>query len=303
MKNTRMRFGIIVLAAALALVACDNKASAQAGGASDSKEKAQASTSSGGVVSGGSTASGAVAKEAKETDFIYELNKKGDGVIITGLQKDAAGGALVIPGKIEGYPVVGIRVEPLKPEFFNIFNYYKNNQWLSDAEVKAKGLPAYFTSVVLPDSIMVIENKGGSSIFGGPKLNSITLPKNLKEIPIGFAKYVDTLTTIKWPENLEIIGEAAFRGTGFTELVIPEGVKIIGNGAFSEMKKLTSITLPNSIERIEAFAFLNCPELSTVKMPSKAITYKGDSQFGSCPRLTGIAVRKAIQDTGYKGKF
>jgi hypothetical protein len=294
-------------------------------------EKAQTAAAdkpakAGKVVTGG--------KEAKETDFIYELNKAGDGVIITGYQKDAAGGALVIPAKIEGYPVVAIRYDNSNSvagkSFTANLEYYVSNpkpaHWMTDAEVKKAGLRPYVTSAVLPDSITRIysDDEIGDScpIFNGP-VSSIVFPKNLKEIPAGFyGDRAEYLSAVKWPETLEIIGKSAFQGAGFTELVIPEGVKEIRDSAFSGCKNLTSVTIPASIERIGDYAFSGCPELATVKMPAKTIKYerydllwgstkKGWRQsdgayagaFRSCPKLTTIAQRKAITDTGYTGDF
>jgi hypothetical protein len=273
-------------------------------------EKAQTAAAdkpakAGKVVTGG--------KEAKETDFIYELNKAGDGVIITGYQKDAAGGAVVIPAKIEGYPVVAVTLPEFGPELFGEYSGYWDNErrgYKTDAEVKAAGRHPYITSVVFPDSITEISRKDDSERFffsGNPKLTSIVLPKNLKEIPRKFAG-IKSLSAVKWPETLEIIGREAFRRAGFTELVIPEGVKEIRDEAFEECEKLTSVTIPSSIEWIGEFAFNNCPLLTTVKIPAKTIQYgssyweKSNNAFKNCPKLS-LAVRKAITDTGYKGEF
>jgi hypothetical protein len=95
----------------------------------------------------------------------------------------------------------------------------------------------------------------------------------LKEVPENFANSCSKLATVKWPENLEIIGMDAFKETGFTELVIPEGVKEIRDRAFRNCKNLVSVTIPASVEIIGGSAFYGCPELATVKMPAKTIKY------------------------------
>jgi hypothetical protein len=169
---------------------------------------------------------------------------------------------------------------------------------------------------VLPDSIteITLEDTG----FVGPMVKSIVFPKNLKTIPQNSAVGAKNLTTVKWPESLETIGTphserlGVFAGAGFTELVIPEGVKTIAYESFLECKNLTSVTIPESVETIEASAFAGCPLLTTVKMPSHPIKYPGQGTadynmnvgaFSGNPKLTGIAVRKAITDTGYKANF
>jgi hypothetical protein len=256
---------------------------------------------------GGSAQAVTGGKEAKETDFIYELNKTGDGVIITGYQKDAAGGDVVIPAKIEGYPVVAV-VYGFNAGFEDGSGYYNSTA----AEIKAKGLRPAITSIVFPDSITEIQRAtdyDGYFFNMNYHLKSITFPKNLKAIP-GYFAGVSSLTTIKWPESLETIGGlngvGAFGGAGFTELVIPEGVKTIGKDAFRDSKNLTSVTIPDSVETIGENAFFNCPVLATVNVPAHTIKYPGSNfggAFHGCPKLTGIAVRKAIQDTGYSADW
>jgi hypothetical protein len=131
-------------------------------------------------------------------------------------------------------------------------------------------------------------------------------------IPERFARDQKNLTSIVWPETLEIIGANAFSKTGLTELVLPEGVKTIGGAAFSGCENLTSVTIPGSIEAIGMYAFAYCPVLAKVTVPAHTIKYntgphdgKGPEYgaFINCPKLTSIAARKAITDTGYTGDF
>ncbi|MDR1249983.1 MAG: leucine-rich repeat domain-containing protein [Treponema sp.] len=300
MKSKKLFIAWGMLAAALTfalvLAGCSKKDS---GG-----ESASGSGGSAKVVTGG--------KEAKETDFIYELNKTGDGVIITGYQEDAAGGDVVIPAKIEGYLVVAV-IYGFGAGFEDGLSYYDKRP-LTAAEIKAKGLRPAITSIVFPDSITEIRPTQGNNWYFfnmNFHLKSIAFPKNLKAIPAAFANNVSTLTAIKWPESLEEIGRvnsdgAVFSGAGFTELVIPEGVKTIGRAAFGDCKNLTSVTIPDSVETIGRGAFADCPVLATVNVSAHTIKYPSSDFIGAfrgCPKLTGIAVRKAIQDTGYNAEW
>jgi hypothetical protein len=255
-------------------------------------------------------------------NFIYELNKAEDGVIIIGIQKDAKIGAhLVVPAEIEGYPVIAFFVE------------------YGDEQVKARNQPP-LQSVVFPDSIIYLGGSGirvpakdgdwenleeryeelaqfanitptsrniwGTSFARSPSLKSIVFPKNLKILRgVGFDCPSLKPENITWPEALEAIGNYAFSGNSFTELVIPDGVKIIGEGAFSESATLTSVTIPDSIETIGPETFANCTALTTVKIPTHPIEWRmgitypfSNDSFLRCNNLR-LVDRMAIMDTGY----
>jgi hypothetical protein len=119
--------------------------------------------------------------------------------------------------------------------------------------------------------------------LAGMIITAVTIPDTVVEIRDGAFKNA-SISSIKLPKNLTEIPEKAFAGcTSLKEIVIPDSVTVIGDGAFN-----------------------NCKELTTVKLPSHAITYEGfgtsSYSFAGCPRLS-LAERKAIQDSGYPGKF
>jgi hypothetical protein len=297
--------------------ACSGKAQAQSGSggdaASDLAQAAGAAKDAAGkaaaAVTGGGKPAAAV-QPAAASDFVYELNKAGDGVVITGIQKDAKFGAnLVVPAEIEGLPVVAYLA------------------WYGDSMSKNRKAPP-LVSVVFPDSITYMGRSGirlydknpiGEELeerYGIDKdfwaydstyynlsarfedyssIQSIVLPKNLKIIPARLARLCRSLKDVTLPQALEVIGEEAFSDTAltklaipngvrhignaafsisaFTELVIPEGIKVIGEGMFAGCKALTSVTIPDSIEEIGAGAFNNCAELAAVKLPAHSIKY------------------------------
>jgi hypothetical protein len=332
----------LALVFGLTLIACNGKTQAQTGGGNaDVRQAAEAVM---GAVDAAGKAAAAVqglaggGKPAEASDFIYRLNAARDGVVITGIQKDAKFGAnLVVPAEIEGFPVVAYLVRSDH----------------DDSAARQRNQPP-LVSVVLPDTIRYLgavtykvydngpygvettyitepagyeefEGLGSCSFSGCKSLRSIVFPKNLTVLPSSFS--VPTMDDITWPEALEVIGggivftgafaklvipegvkiiAGAFSGA-FTELVIPEGVKIIQGNTFSGNKNLVSVTLPDSLERIHDGtiygAFQDCPELTTVNVSAHPITYNNSSEaFRNCPKL-GIAAQKAVKDTGYTGSF
>lgn len=76
------------------------------------------------------------------------------------------------------------------------------------------------------------------------------------------------------------------RGT-VTKITVSEGVTRIGAFAFNSYAKLTSVSLPTTLESIGDSAFISCTSLTDTNfLPSTDISM-GDSVFAAC---TGIAV-------------
>lgn len=80
-----------------------------------------------------------------------------------------------------------------------------------------------------------------------------------------------------------------------SEIVIPEtiqsegntySVTSIGTKAFLSCQVLTSVTIPNSVTYIDAYAFQNTA-LTSVTIPS-SVTYIGSDVFGECKNVTDV---------------
>jgi hypothetical protein len=101
--------------------------------------------------SGGGAASG---RAAPASDFTYDLTEDGEGVIIKAYTGN--GGKVVIPAKIEGFPVVEL----------GTWSFYGE----TNAGMIAPG--STITSVVIPESVKKI---GGSAFSGCGELTSVTI--------------------------------------------------------------------------------------------------------------------------------
>jgi hypothetical protein len=178
-----------VLIAVLALAACSGKK--EGGG------------------SGGSRSSG---KETPASDFSYDLTKDGQGIIIT--KYTGNGGAVVIPSKIEGIPVVGIEGGAFQG------GYMRDN---ITPEPDKPGNAV--TSIVVPSSVVTIES---AAFFKMAELTSATLPDNLKIISDQLFESCKKLTTVNLPASLERIGSGAFRNCDeLNNLIIPTSLSSV----------------------------------------------------------------------------
>ena len=86
------------------------------------------------------------------------------------------------------------------------------------------------------------------------------------------------------------IGISAFGGCRrLTSITIPESVTSIGEEAFYGCESLTSITIPESVTSIGNYAFFICTSLTSIDIPS-SVTTIGESAFYGCSSLTSMTV-------------
>lgn len=85
------------------------------------------------------------------------------------------------------------------------------------------------------------------------------------------------------------------------DVVLPKDKKteVIGESAFALSKSLTSIVIPNTVVRIEGYAFERCPELDTVKFEegTEALVI-GDGAFSGCRSLKSIELPTRVSELG-----
>lgn len=74
-------------------------------------------------------------------------------------------------------------------------------------------------------------------------------------------------------------------------------VTIIGTGVFASNDNITSVTLPDSIIRIEDRAFRWCHSLAEINFPDK-VTYIGYASFSECKSLTSLEIPDSVTVIG-----
>lgn len=207
------------------------------------------------------------------TDFEYEVND--DGITVTKYIGESE--EIAIPATIDGKPVtkIGKNFSMLKP----------------------------ITSVQMPDTVHTIGDYAFDLCYS---LERVQLSAGLLTIGEFAFRGCDMLGSIELPEGLTAIGPDAFGGcTGLKEIVIPKNVVTIDTEAFylctperitfaedSRLEtigycafagaKITELTLPSSVRRLEASAFSGCNLLTKAtlndglqRIGSNAFNYSG----------------------------
>jgi hypothetical protein len=175
-----------------------------------------------------------VALAETEGDFVYTV--AGGEATITGYT--GAGGDIVIPSELGGYPVTRIHQNAM--------------------------LDKMITEITFPNTLIEIE--GGA--FRWNQLTSVTFPDSL--LNIGYAAFDgNQITSITWGSGLISPGQAAFINNNLQSLTLPNTMTYIDEGAFMN-NEISYLKLPNTIVQILDSAFLN-NKLTTVIIPMSTV--------------------------------
>ena len=117
-------------------------------------------------------------------------------------------------------------------------------------------------TTISPINGYVSENKS-HTFYQCTSLTEITLPANLKEIPMYAFSECAKLETVNFNEGLEVIGMYAFKRSTRT-------------GTTYDMA-LSTVNFPSTLKRIEKEAFYNCYNLTEVTLPK--LEYVGSNAF------------------------
>ena len=184
--------------------------------------------------------------------------------------------------------------------------------------------------IAIPNSVTEI---GNYAFLGCTSLKKVTIPNSVTEIGYSAFEGCTSLTSVTLPDSAEI-GTSAFSGcTSLKEITLPAGVssiyyycyifsdcisltainvdenntdcKSVDGVLFSkDMKTLwiypagktnTSYTIPDSVTKIDRYAFSGCTSLKEVTIPD-SVTVISDTAFRGCTSLTAINVYEYNMD-------
>ncbi len=97
----------------------------------------------------------------------------------------------------------------------------------------------------------------------------------------------DALTDVECGK-LEIIKHGAFFGRNSLRSINLPSARIIEMSAFGECTALMDATFGNKLERIEEYAFCNCPSLERITIPLRDGLIAADNTFQGCENLNRV---------------
>lgn len=93
------------------------------------------------------------------------------------------------------------------------------------------------------------------------------------------------------------IGKHFMRSTSIKSVTIPDSIKKIDEDAFGHCDKLKSVTIPESVKTIDKQAFMGCNKLKDVVI-SNGVETIGDYAFSSCFELESIVISNSVTHIG-----
>lgn len=106
-----------------------------------------------------------------------------------------------------------------------------------------------------------------------------------------------SIQSVSIPSTVREIGQLAFRGCRMSQITLPNSINRIQYGAFMGCTGITSISIGDGVASIPTDAFGYCTALETVELPD-TIKSIGDQAFEHCTSLEGVVLPASVETIG-----
>ena len=143
-------------------------------------------------------------------------------------------------------------------------------------------------SVTIPNSVT---SMGNSTFSGCTGLKSVTIPNSLTRIGEDAFSGCAGLTSVTIPNSVSSIGEDAFSGcTGLTSIIWnAKNCADFSASPFSSANTITSFAFGSEVEHIPAFLCSDMTKLTSITIPN-SVTSMGNSAFSGCTGLMSVTM-------------
>lgn len=166
------------------------------------------------------------------------------------------------------------------------------------------------TSFTVPSNVDVI---GYQCFYNCSSLVTVNLPEGLKEIRSQAFSGCSSLSKINIPSSVTAISDAFSGCSKLTSVNISDvgawcNISFYGgsvtsnplyyaNNLYLNNVKVTNLVIPNTVTKINDYAFSGCKSLKSVKIPD-SVKSIGNYAFRYCDNLTSVIIGKGVSSIG-----
>lgn len=190
-------------------------------------------------------------------------------------------GSIVISAP--GYQTT-VNVTQKQPEIRLIVGYWVTST-TNPTSVLARvndALPFNYTKMEYPDGTEVTPNANGRYTFPSTGMQYVYYTLNGNNIAQYSFDGINAAQEVYIPKQVTEIAASAFYGTSLTVLSLSDNLQTIGNAAFRNIGSLSSVTIPDSVTSIGNRVFSNDTALTTVYVSSPTPASIGSNVFYGC---------------------
>ena len=115
----------------------------------------------------------------------------------------------------------------------------------------------------------------------------------------GTKKTYTSFDEFQYFTGVKTIPSSMFEGWHISSIVIPESVTRINDYAFKDCVKLLSVDIPDLVNYIGLESFYGCSSLSSVSISTNSLTGFGSYAFENCSSLSSINLPESLTSIGY----
>jgi len=152
----------------------------------------------------------------------------------------------------------------------------------------------YFPHMASDGTFYLDKEPGNYNITSNDKYTYVLDEKNQATIFKYFGKEKDVIVPAKINGYKVIkIGDFSFANKEITSVTLPDSVEKIGAYAFYNCESLEEINAPSKLKEINGYAFCGCKNLKSFEMPND-LNYLGAYAFNRCEKLENINIPDSV---------
>lgn len=139
----------------------------------------------------------------------------------------------------------------------------------------------------------------GASLYinNSTKLTELVIPSDITEVkPYTFVG-CNSITSITIGDHVTKIGAMAFMNTTPTSVSVANSVQTIERYAFSGCLNLETVNIPEGLTQISDYMFSSCGKLQSITIP-ESVQSIGDRAFSYCKALQSITIPGSVTSIG-----